>query len=105
MVADGYMLGRDHYVNPSHVVRVGNVYKSKSNGPHGRIYGTLYWLVIGISAPDRHRNGVAHLLGLDKDWNIVSACSYGIWAVERYRLLYRFKNVERWTLTLKGEAS
>jgi hypothetical protein len=103
MVADGYMTGRKNNRHYLHEVRVGNVYKSSSTGPRGKSHGTRYWLVVAIRDPDQFSAGGVHLLGIDKNWNIVSTCSYAIWAMRTRPFLYRIKNVEMFALTLKGE--
>lgn len=87
----------------AHPVRVGNVYKSSASGPRGKNGGTRFWLVIGITGEWPGSTGGAHLLGLDRHWNIVSTCSYGIWVMERRPFLYRVKNVEAFANMLKGE--
>lgn len=82
-------------------VRVGNVYKSRATGPKGWKAGTRYWLVVAVCREKRNHCGGVHMLGLDKDWNIVSTTSYSIWTMEERPLLFRIKNVEQFALTIQ----
>ena len=72
-----------------HEPRVGNLYRSKG----GR--DTRFWLWVSIkptSCPTL-RSNTACLLGLDEDYNIVSAQSYGIHAL-RHREVIGHVNIE-----------
>ena len=72
-----------------HEPRVGNLYRSKG----GR--DTRFWLLISIkptSCP-KLRSDTACLLGLDDDYNIVSAQSYGIHAL-RHREVIGYIDIE-----------
>lgn len=45
-----------------------------------------------------YKNEGVHLLGLDRNWNIVSTSSYGKYVFEERQLLFRFKD---WTQLLE----
>lgn len=78
--------------------RVGDVYPAKSSGPKGK-RGTRYWLVVSLTE-NRYWRSV-HMLGLDRNWNIVSTTSYGENAIAQRPILFRIKNVAQFALTLK----
>jgi hypothetical protein len=84
----------------THQVRVGNVYRSKSSGTKGWRAGTCYWLVVAVRPESIGSCGGVHMLGLDKDWNIVSTTSYGLHTMQRRQLLYRIKDVSNFALKL-----
>lgn len=78
-------------------VAVGNVYRSKATGPKGRD-GTIYWLVVSV------QGNACHMLGLNRNWEVVSTTSYGVRVMEERPLLYRIKNVAQLRLTtMRGE--
>lgn len=79
-------------------VNIGDVYKAKATGPKGK-RGTRLWLVISLTN-NRYWRSV-HMLGLDRDWNIVSTASYSEHAMLSRPLLFRIKNVAQFALTLK----
>lgn len=84
-------------------VKVGNVYRSKATGPKGWKAGTRYWLVVAVTKNPGVNHEACHMLGLDKDWNIVSTTSYGTHAMADRPCLFRIKNVEQFALTLKDK--
>lgn len=84
-------------------VSVGDVYPAKSTGPGGRRDGTRYWLVISVGRRRPIFNVSCHLLGLDKNWNVISTASYGAHAMQERPLLYRIKLARQFTAALKGE--
>jgi hypothetical protein len=90
-------------------VRVGNVYKAYANGPRGRIFGTVWWLVVAISTkpPDAKKaifwNAGVHMLGLNRVGEIVSTTSYGLHVMEQRECWARVKGVEDFAAYLRGE--
>lgn len=81
---------------------VGDVYAAKSSGPKGK-RGTRYWLVVALTE-NRYWRSV-HMLGLDRNWNIVSTTSYGEGAIAHRPILFRIKNVAQFALTVKEAAT
>lgn len=79
-------------------VQVGDVYRAKATGPRGWRNGTRYWMVVAITT-SQWNNENHHMLGLDKDWNIVSAVSYGGHVMPNRKLVFRVKNVGQFQLT------
>jgi len=56
--------------------RVGNLYRSKGGKD------TRFWYLLSIKKQESTiRGDIAVLLGLDKDMNIVSSQTYGLWAL------------------------
>lgn len=80
-----------------HEVLIGDVYKAFGTGPKGKD-GTYYWLVVSITK-SQYGGETHHMLGLDKNWNIVSTTSYGGHVMAERKLLFRIKNVEWFSLT------
>jgi len=62
---------------------VGNIYAAKGG------QDTKFWLLISIKPGTTS----ACMLGLDKDWNIVSAQTYATYAIERREVLTKI-NIE-----------
>jgi hypothetical protein len=73
-------------------VRVGNVYKAKASGPRGWRAGTCYWLVVSVRPETSTSCGGCHMLGLNKEWEIVSSTSYGLRVMQERPVLFRMKS-------------
>lgn len=71
--------------------QVGDVYRTGSTGPKfkGRLDGTYYWLVVAVH-DDPKRQSV-HLLGMDKNFKVVSSSGRGIHAMAERRREFTIK--------------
>lgn len=69
--------------------RVGDVFPSKAPGSFGYKEGTRYWLLIAITPRGSHV-----MLGLNDNWDIVSASRYGSNVMRERRRLFSIKTVD-----------
>lgn len=76
--------------------RVGDVYRGKGGG---RGVGTAFWLVAAIGG-----NGCLHMLGLDRDGNIVSTVTYVASAMRRREVVGHVECLCALTLDMTWEA-
>lgn len=71
-------------------VEAGNLYHAKGPGP-------TYWLVVAVTD-----KGGAHMLGLNRDGEIVSTTTYGAHALRDRKLIGRCHEISEFTATIQG---
>ena len=80
----------EHIAPEYQSVEVGNLYNAKGPGPS-------YWLVVAMT-----EKGGAHMLGLNRDGEIVSTTTYGAHALRDRKLIGRCHEIAEFTASIQG---